>query len=384
MFQQAFAFILSILFFSSLFFLSTEPHSAARAGEGYDYYLSCEPARRTESATPAILLIGGSESGSDGEDAATKWFLERAGRGDYLVIRYDEIGEQADWICNNYQSEISSAAELSIFTRKAANKREVARRIRRAEALFIAGGDQNDYEDTWKDTLVEDAINYLINEKKVPVAGTSAGMAILGEFYYAPSRKNEVLSSEILNDPFHPNTEEIFEGNFLKIDILDNVITDTHLNRRHGSDNETRYGRLFGMLARVAKVNGTQIPSYGIGLEEGAFVGIENNIARVFGNGKTDGADAYFLKTNGVMPEELSRGSPLVWNNNGTAVKVYRIPGTEKGSGSFNLNDWKTADGGSWEYWFTTGGESGFTRQGEHLVELSSGYYGYQCRDKGS
>ena len=62
-------------------------------------------------------------------------------------------------------------------------------------------------------TLVEDAINYLINEKKVPVAGTSAGMAILGEFYYAPSRKNEVLSSEILNDPFHPNTKEIFEGN---------------------------------------------------------------------------------------------------------------------------------------------------------------------------
>ena len=379
MFKQASAFVLAILFFTSLFFLSTEPHSAARAGE-YDYYLSCEPARRTESPTPAILLIGGSESGSDGEEAATKWFLERAGRGDYLVIRYDEIGRQADWICKHYQSYISSAAELSIYTKDAANKEEVARRIRRAEALFIAGGDQNDYEDTWEDTLVEDAINYLINEKKVPVAGTSAGMAILGEFYYAPSRKDEVLSSEILNDPFHPNTEEIFEGNFINIPILDNVITDTHLDRRHGPEHETRYGRLFGMLARVAKVNGVQPPSYGIGLEEGAFVGIENKIARVFGNGKTDGADAYFLKTNGAMPEQLSRGSPLVWNNNGKAVKVYRIPGTEKGSGSFNLNDWETADGGSWEYWFTTGGESGFTRQGENLVKLSSGYYGAQCR----
>ncbi len=45
---------------------------------------------------------------------------------------------------------------------------------------------------------VETAINYLINEKKVPVAGTSAGMAILGDFYYAPTHEG-VLSSEILN-----------------------------------------------------------------------------------------------------------------------------------------------------------------------------------------
>ncbi len=363
MFKQVSAFVLGILFFTSLFFLSTEPHSVARAGEGYDYHLSCEPARRTESPTPAILLIGGSESGSDGEEAATKWFLERAGRGDYLVIRYQDRGNQANWICNNYSSEISSAAELSIDNREAANNPEVVRRIRRAEALFIAGGDQNGYEDTWEGTLVEKAINYLINEKKVPVAGTSAGLAILGESYYAPARQG-VISSEILNDPFHPNTKDIYHKDFLKIPSLNHVITDSHLDRFDPPKYpETRYGRLLAFLARVVHDNCQQLPSYAIGLENGAFVGIESGIAKVFGNGTERGADAYFLQTNGVAPEKIERGSPLVWNNNGKAVKVYRIPGTKKGSGSFNLNDWETADGGSWEYWFTTGGESGFTRQ---------------------
>jgi len=31
---------------------------------------------------------------------------------------------------------------------------------------------------------------------------------------------------------------------------------------------------------------------------------------------------------------------PLIWNNNGQAVKVYRIAGTPSGSGKFDLKDW--------------------------------------------
>lgn len=114
-------------------------------------------------------------------------------------------------------------------------------------------------------------------------------------------------------------------------------------------------------LARVVHDNCQQLPSYAIGLENGAFVGIEGGIAKVFGNGAEQGADAYFLQTNGVAPEKIERGFPLVWNNNGKAVKVYRIPGTPSGSGSFNLKDWSTASGGNWEYWSTDGTENGFT-----------------------
>lgn len=340
------------------------PEARAEDSDNYDYSRECGTVNRTDSRPiPGILLIGGAEGDVSGEKPATRWFLKNADQGDYLVLGSGGIGRQAEFICDNFGDFVSSAAELSIDSEDAANNPRIIQYIRDAEALFIRGGDQNEYEDYWEGTGVEDAINYLINEKKVPVAGTSAGMAILGDYYYAPAHKG-VLSSEILNNPFHKNTKNIYYSDFIQVPILKHVITDTHLDRISGSNPEPRYGRIFGFLARVVHENNNQLPSYAIGLEEGAFVAIDDKgIAQVFGNGSTEGQDAYFLQTNGALPEQIKLDLPLIWNNNGQAVKVYRICGTREGSGKFDLNNWSTASGGKWEYWFTTGGASGFQRK---------------------
>jgi cyanophycinase-like exopeptidase len=329
-----------------------------------DYYRACGTSESSSiTAQAGILLIGGAEGDKSGEDAATRWFLERAKHGKYLVLRVGGVGKQADWICRHYRDWIDSAAELSIDSRKAANNPEVIEYIRQADALFIAGGDQNDYQEYWEGTLTEDAINYLVNEKKVPIAGTSAGMAILGDYYYAPDHKG-ILSSEILDDPFHYNTQTIHRSDFIKIPYLKGVITDTHLDRMNSRNPETRYGRLLGLLAKVIHEDNTQLATRAIGLEEGAFVAIDDKgIATVFGNGTKIGQDAYFLKTNGAVPEQIEPGWPLIWNNQGKAVKVYRISGTPEGSGQFDLNDWSTASGGQWEYWYTVGGKSGLRKE---------------------
>lgn len=244
----------------------------------YDYYRACRNSK-IEATPPqsAILLIGGAEGDASGEDAATQWFLERAKGGRYLVLRVGGVGSQADWMCERYGDWLYSAAELSVDSREAANDPDVIDYIREADALFIAGGDQNQYQELWEGTATEDAINYLINEKQVPVAGTSAGVAILGDYYYAPDHQG-VLSSEILNDPFHYNTG---------------------------------------------------------------------------------------------IPEQLEPVWPLIWHNDGKAVKVYRIAGTPDGSGSFDLKDWSTALGGKWEYWYTTGGVSGL-RKSVDLAEQNA------------
>ncbi len=328
--------------------------------DNFEYFL--EYGKVNSSAQkPAILLIGGAEGGTVGEDAATQWFLKQANYGDYLVLRCRGIGRQAQWIVDNYRDLINSAAELSIDNREAANNPEVVQYIKDADALYFAGGDQNKYEDYWEGTATEDAINYLINQKKVPVGGTSAGMAILGDYYYAPSLEG-VLSSEILNDPFHHNTHDIYRSDFLQVPFLKGVITDTHLDRCNENHPETRYGRIFGLMARIMVAENQ--PVYGIGLEEGAFVAIDGQgIATVFGNAAERGQDAYFLQTNGALPEQIKPESPLIWDNNGQAVKVYKIQGTPAGSGSFDLNNWLTASGGTWEYWFTTGGYSGFRQE---------------------
>ncbi len=326
----------------------------------FEYFLEYGKVN-SSSIKPAILLIGGAEAGTVGEDAATTWFLKQANRGDYLVLRCGGVGRQAQWISDNYLDLINSAAELSIDSREAANNPEVIEYIKNADALYFAGGDQKKYEDCWEGTATEEAINYLINHKKVPVGGTSAGMAILGDYYYAPYRQG-LLSSEILNDPFHQNTQDIFLSNFLKVPYLKHVITDTHLDRRNDNNPETRYGRIFGLMARIMVAENH--PVYGIGLEEGAFVAIdENGIAQVFGNGSDRGQVAYFLQTNDAAPEQIKPGLPLIWDNNGRAVKVYKIQGTPEGSGSFDLNNWLTASGGTWEYWYTTDGDRGFRQE---------------------
>ncbi|MBR8827523.1 MAG: Type 1 glutamine amidotransferase-like domain-containing protein [Gomphosphaeria aponina SAG 52.96 = DSM 107014] len=328
----------------------------------FDYYVACE-SDRPKNCQPqgGVLLIGGAEGEKSGENEATRWFLERAKNGKYLVLRTGRIGGQADWVCKYYGDYIHSAAELAINSSQAANNSRVIDYLQDADALFIAGGDQNEYQELWEDTDVEDTINYLVNEKKTPIAGTSAGMAILGDYYYAPDHQG-VLSSEILNDPYHFNTETIHKSNFLKIPFLERVITDTHLDRINSQNPETRYGRALGLLARVVNENG--LNNYALCLEEGAFVAIdENGKAQVFGNGTKTGQDAYFLQTNGALPEQILPGWPLVWDNEGKAVKVYSIPGDRHGSGYFNLNNWQDAHGGKWEYWFTFGGKSGLRKR---------------------
>lgn len=330
----------------------------------FDYYLACE-GRNYQSITgqAGCLLIGGAEGNRSGEHEATQWFLKRAYGGKYLVLRVGGIGRQADWICQHYRDWIYSAAELSIDSREAANNSKVTDYILDADALFIAGGDQNDYQEYWQGTKTEETLNYVINEKKIPIAGTSAGMAILGDYYYSPDHQG-IISSEILNDPFHYNAEHIHRSDFLQVPYLHQVLTDTHLDRLNQWNPETRYGRLLGLLAKVIYEDNNQLDHYGIGLEEGAFVAIdEQGIAKVFGNGTQIGQDAYFLQTNGALPEQMEPGWPLIWDNDGKAVKIYRISGTPEGSGHFDLKDWSTANGGQWEYWYTVGGKSGLRKR---------------------
>lgn len=323
----------------------------------YSYSVACGTANHTVATSTATLLVGGAEAGASGEVEATQWLLNNARGGDYLVLRTGGTGSQASWVCSNFGSSIGSAAELSIDSRTGANDATVAQKIRDAEIIFIAGGDQNEYEDFWKDTAVEAALNDHVNVSREPIGGTSAGLAILGQSYYAPAGTG-VLSKEILNNPFHSNTRDINHGDFLLHPQLANTITDTHLDRLTGSGRkaETRHGRVFGFLARtVAAKNNLNVRA--IGVEESTLIAVDaSGNAKVYGEGR-----AYFLKPN-TYPERIQSGSTLIWNSGGTAVTVYWIQGSRTGSGSFNFGSW-TGTGGTQKYWYTSGGYSGFNCQ---------------------
>ena len=115
--QKSRILFLTLLWLCWLIFVPTQ---MALAEEDYEYYqpsLCKKPNTTTSNPTPAVMLIGGADSGADGGKKATQWFLERADRGDNLVVRFGQIGRQAQWICENFPRAINSAAELAINTR---------------------------------------------------------------------------------------------------------------------------------------------------------------------------------------------------------------------------------------------------------------------------
>lgn len=131
----------------------------------------------TDVQVPTVnaYVLGG---GSTDVKEALLWMIERAKGGDVVIIRASGATGYNDFIYG--LGGVNSVETLLINSRELALHPSTAARIRQAELLFIAGGDQGNYVKFWQDTPVEDAINYLIHVKKAPVGGTSAGCAVLG------------------------------------------------------------------------------------------------------------------------------------------------------------------------------------------------------------
>ncbi len=286
---------------------------------------------------PGFVLMGGSTD----VDAAITWMLKRSGGGDIVVIR--SFGGDG---YNQYMYDlwpVNSVETIVIASRSEANNTSIVNKIKNAEGLFIAGGDQWEYVDFWKGTATNDAINYLINTKKVSVGGTSAGCMILGQACF-DARNGSVLSSQVLKNPY--NKMVTFTTDFINIPILQNTITDTHY------DDPDRKGRQIGFMARLFQ--DSTYKSKGIGVQERTAVCIdENNMATVFGTGK-----AFFLEANTILgkPENCEKNTSLTWNKKRRAVKAYSINGKNTGAGYVNLNTWNEFLGGKAEWWWTKEG----------------------------
>lgn len=297
----------------------------------------------TNVVTPVsggLVLMGG---GTD-VDAAFKWMLERSGGGDVVIIRASGTDAYNPYV--NKLGTVNSVETLKIDSRTLADDEHVANIIRNAEMLFIAGGDQSNYMKYWKNTKTMDAINYLLNVKKAPVGGTSAGCAILGELYYS-GENGSIVSDEALANPYHPNVT-LYANDFLKAPYMKEVLTDQHYVAR------TRQGRHLAFLARMLKDKG--IAAKGIAADERTAVCIDaNGKAVVYGTGK-----AFFLVTDKTKaPETCVSGQALDWNQKQAAVNVYSITGSVEGNGNFDLNTYaeSSAKGGTWQRWWTEQGK---------------------------
>jgi len=275
-------------------------------------------------AVAGVAMMGG---GSD-VDEAFRWLCQKANGGDFLILRArgdDDYNPYVNGLC-----KLNSVATLIIPDREAAQEPAVADIIRHAEAVFIAGGDQARYVNFWKGTAVQDAINADI-AAGTPIGGTSAGLAVQGEFVYGAlgdkPDDNDLASADVLPNPYFERVTLVRD--LLKIPQLQNTLTDSHFAKRD------RMGRSLGFLARIIADGWSKNPRE-IAIDEKSAVLVEaDGETSVVGSGR----GAYFMHpTQG--PEVCQKRQPLTFRG----ISVYKVPS----GAQFDLTSWTGVGGVSY------------------------------------
>ncbi|MCX7650211.1 MAG: Type 1 glutamine amidotransferase-like domain-containing protein [Flavobacteriales bacterium] len=317
--------------------------------QAYTRYLTGDSSDVVTAHQQGLVLAGG---GAD-NDPAMKWMLQRAAGGDVLVLRASGSNGYNNYFYSDLGIPVNSVETIVFHNISASYDPYVLRRICEAEVVFIAGGDQYDYYTMWRNTPVEDTLRHALIQKRITLGGTSAGMMILGEAYYAPSLQG-VESHQALSNPYHPHMQVLGLGDFVNHPWLPGVICDTHFDERD------RAGRLSVFMARMEKDWG--INARGIACNEGTAVCVDSSgVARVFGSYPPAPDYAYFLQSwcdvPQSLPEQCQPGQPLTWSHGAKALLVYKVVGKPNGSNSFDLTTWEQGTGGQWQWWYADQGQ---------------------------
>jgi cyanophycinase-like exopeptidase len=298
----------------------------ARQGPGYKYYVVGNPADVVR-ATRGLWVAQG---GGDDVDANYARMGEFGGGGDFVVLRASGADDYNDYIFKLCHCD---SVETIVFDKGAATADPfVIQTIRNAEALFIAGGDQSNYIRYWKDTPVEDAINF-VAAKPAPIGGTSAGMAVLGEYVYSAEGQESLTSAAALADPYAPDLT--LARGFLALSGLENVITDQHLQERD------RIGRTVALLSRLQQDGWSGKPrAIAADRETSLHIDPADGTAQVFATPDHPTPYVYFMEPAGP-PVRCQPGQPLT----SAAISVQRLGPGER----FNLRTWQASGGISYE-----------------------------------
>ena len=306
--------LITILLLVCPSFAATPPYKYFRAGSPTDI--------QTKTQGGFALMGGGKDL-----DRAFKWLCERSGGGDFLVLRAsgdDAYNSYIQGLCH-----LNSVATLLLPDRAAADDPFVVAAIRNAEAVFIAGGDQANYIKFWMGTPVQKALNEAIM-RNIPIGGTSAGLAVQGEFVYSAQGDvpdgPDLSSPETMSNPFNPRVTIVHQ--FLDNPLLKEVITDTHFSARD------RMGRTLVFMARILQ-DGMARHIRDIAVDQRTAVLLEpDGMATVVGAGS-----AYFLQAT-QAPETCKANTPLTFRR----VAVQSLRADER----FNVLQWSSSEGVSY------------------------------------
>ncbi len=267
-------------------------------------------------AGPAHDFGGG---GTD-VDAALQWLIDQvrgctscATKIDVVILRSSGSNGYNDYIYA--MNGVDSVETLVITSAKDSNTAAVETTVKNAEVVFFAGGDQCDYVKYFKGTKVETAVES-VYARGGGVGGTSAGVAIQGDFTY-DGCTGSAVSSDALANPYHRTIS--FTYDFFHWANMAGTLTDDHFVTRD------RMGRTLAFLARQIQ-DGKTATAWGVAMNEVTSLEVDKNgRATVVGDGP-----AYFILADHA-PEVCRAGTPLTYSN----YKIWKVlPG-----GTFDLRN---------------------------------------------
>lgn len=252
---------------------------------------------------PALLLMGGSTEVDAG-------FSQRsypvANGGDIVILRTSGKDGYNSYLYNLVSGPLKpdSVETMLVDNRDKANSDYVDWAIRTAELIFIAGGDQATYVNAWQGTRVEDAL-HAAHARGAVIGGTSAGLAVMGEFVYDPDGIAGITSAEALANPYSPFMT--LSTGFLRFPIMDGIVTDSHFHARD------RMGRTLAFMARLRQ-DGAATQITGLAIDEQTSLFIDRNGLGVVDN---NGSGAVYVieERADTQRTQVVPGQPLIYRN---------------------------------------------------------------------
>lgn len=281
----------------SILFATLSLYGVCASAADLGHYLLGDPSAATpDQVEPGLLLMGGGDRNFD----ALRWFVQRAGHGHLVVLRASLAGEIGEEFFNDVGG-IQSVETFVFSDREQSSDARMLAALKRADGIFIAGGDQARYVRFWRGTPVGDALNAHVRAGK-PLGGTSAGLAMQGEYLYGAMDGGSQISPLALADPLGPGNT--IETDFLHLPLLKGIITDTHFSERG------RLGRLIAFVAKAETIAGHSL--LGLGVDEDAAVAVSaDGTARVYATAPHAGA-TLVLGNIARQVEDVAMNAPRV------------------------------------------------------------------------
>jgi cyanophycinase len=244
------------------------------------------PTDADRAARRRLLVIGGAERHGAGGAAILRRFVDMAGGAEARLVVIATASSEPDVLEAEYAETFrdfgaGEVRALRLRTRAEANGDEAIAALDAATGIFFTGGDQVRITTVIGGTRTDSMLQSLVRDRRVVVAGTSAGAAMMSGTMIIGGDRAGVTTASVRTGP--------------GLELLPGVVIDMHFAER---------GRLNRLLSAIALYP----HELGLGIDEDTAILADGDRFEVLGSGAVTVVDAGCA---GVIRVPVDGDSPI-------------------------------------------------------------------------